>query len=146
MAHASRHGARHPRIVGSVTEQLEDQDQRLASRRVADALRGEIEDGTYAVGAQLPTFVQLARQYDVAKNTAMAAVRILREEGLVNHRPNARASVRDPRDVTDVGEELRRLRAELMDLQGQVRQAGSSLAAVESRMSEVVARLTAIGG
>lgn len=145
MAHASRHGARHLRKVMDVTEQLEDQDQRLASRRVADALREKIMTGELAVGTYLPTFADLATTYEVAKNTAIAAVRILREEGLVNHRPNARASVRNRQETIDTSEELRRLRVELADLQTQVRQAGVTLASVEGRISEVVSRLSALG-
>jgi DNA-binding FadR family transcriptional regulator len=127
-----------------VDQQGEDPDQRVASRVVADALRAEIDAGVFKVGDALPTSRQLAQEYGVARNTAMAAVRVLRDEGLVTDRPNARAVVRDRKGQANRQHELRALRAELGDLRSQIRQAGANLAAVDDRLSEVVARLSAL--
>lgn len=118
-----------------------EEDSRPASRRVADELRSAIEAGRYPVGTALPAYRQIASTYNVAVNTAMAAVRLLRDEGFVTSKPNAANYVRDRANEVDTDQELRALRAELGDLRAQVRQAGGHLAAVEARLSEVVARL-----
>lgn len=127
-----------------VDQVAEDPDRRSASRRVADALRAEIESGQYLAGAPLPTYRQLANDHEVAVNTAMAAVRLLRDEGLVTSRQNAGNYVRDRAGDVDTEAELRSLRVELADLQTQVRSAGASLAAVESRIAVVADRLAAL--
>lgn len=128
-----------------MAEQGEDDDgKRIASRRVADALKAEIEAGTYEVGAALPPYRQLAAQHGVAVNTAMAAVRLLVDEGYVTSKPNAGSYVRDRTNQADPQQELRALRAELGDLRTQVRQAGGQLAEIEARLaalSDAAARL-----
>jgi DNA-binding GntR family transcriptional regulator len=50
---------------------------------VADRLRGRIASGEFAVGSKLPAGKELAEEYGVAPNTVLAAVRALREEGVV---------------------------------------------------------------
>lgn len=127
-------------------QRSEDRSKRPASRRVADELRSAIESGVYPVGTALPGYRQLATRYGVAVNTAMAAVRLLREEGLVDHRPNAGNYVRDRRAQPAAEQDLGALRAELAELQRQLRQAGVNLAAIEQRLSEVVVRLRALEG
>jgi DNA-binding GntR family transcriptional regulator len=128
-----------------VTDQLgEDPDTRPARLRVAGDLRSAIESGRYAAGSALPTYRQLAATYGVAVNTAMAAVRILRDEGLVTSKPNAGAYVRDRADPVDTEQELRSLRAELSYLRTRVHAAGEDLTAIEGRLTEVVARLHAL--
>ena len=121
-----------------------EDDRRLASRRVADELRAAVESGVYPVGIALPPLRQLAAEHGVAVNTAMAAVRLLTDEGYLTNRPNAGSYVRDRTSQDDPESELRRLRAELGELRTQVRQAGGNLAAIDARLSdlsEVVARL-----
>lgn len=124
----------------------EDQDKRPASRRVADELRSQIASGRYPPGTALPPYRQLAAEYQVAVNTAMAAVHTLRDEGVVVRRPNAAAYVRDRADQVDAMDELRALRAELGDLRERLRQAGANLAAIDDRLSDVMARLRALEG
>jgi DNA-binding GntR family transcriptional regulator len=122
----------------------EDDSKRFASRRVANELRAAIEAGTYPVGAALPPYRQLAAEHGVAVNTAMAAVRLLVDEGFVTSRPNAGNYVRDRTNKADPELELRALRTELGELRGQVRQAGGQLDAIDARLSELaetVARL-----
>jgi len=132
---------------GVVTDQPgEDPDTRPARLRVADELRSAIESGRYAVGSALPTYRQLAADHGVAVNTAMAAVRILRDEGLVLSKPNAGAYVRDRAEPVDTEQEVRSLRAELSQLRTQVRAAGANLTAIEDRLTEVVARLSVLDG
>lgn len=119
-----------------MAEQGEDDDgKRIASRRVADALKAEIEADAYEVGASLPPYRQIAAHHGVAVNTAMAAVRLLVEEGYVTSKPNAGSYVRDRTNQADPKQELRALRTELGELRSQVRQTGGQLAAIEARLS-----------
>lgn len=132
---------------GVVVDQLsEDRDKRPASRRVADELRSQIASGRYPVGSALPSYRQLASEYHVAVNTAMAAVHTLRDEGLVVGKSNAAAYVRNRANQADAEHELRALRAELGELRGRLRQAGTNLTAIDDRLSDVMARLRALGG
>lgn len=124
-----------------------DQDRRPARRRLADRLRTEIESGRYPVGSSVPPYRQLAAEHGVAINTAIAAVRLLRDEGLVTIRPNAGATVRDrTAGEVDLRVELRSLRAELGDLGSGVRAASANLAAIEARLNEAAARLDDLDG
>lgn len=54
-----------------------------ASRQIADALWSAIASGELKPGAKLPSERQLVETFDVARNTARAAVRLLVERGLV---------------------------------------------------------------
>jgi DNA-binding GntR family transcriptional regulator len=128
-----------------VADQREaDEDSRRTSRRIADALSSAIEAGTYPVGSALPPVRTLAVEHGAAVNTALAALRLLVEEGYVVHRMNAGYNVRDRSGDSDTGQTLRSLRAELGELRNQVREASGNLADIESRLSalsDVVARL-----
>lgn len=53
---------------------------------IATELRTEIVSGTLEVGATLPTEMELCARYDVSRYTVRAALRQLREEGLVSMR------------------------------------------------------------
>jgi GntR family transcriptional regulator len=52
-------------------------------RRVVDDITAKIEGGSLKPGQRLPTYVQLAEQYGVSVSTAQAALRILRDRGLI---------------------------------------------------------------
>jgi DNA-binding GntR family transcriptional regulator len=52
-------------------------------RAVAADLRSKIESGELLPGEQIPTTARLCEIYGVSKNTALRAVRLLRDEGLV---------------------------------------------------------------
>lgn len=117
------------------------QDKRRASQRVADALRRRIDAGEFTPKAQLPTYRQLATEYDVAVNTALNAIRLLRDAGLVAIRPNAGAYVLDPSEQVDLAAEITRTQADLADLRASVQQMDSSLSAMEDRLSKLVSRL-----
>lgn len=121
-----------------------DDDSRLTSRRIADQIRSQIEAGAYAVGTALPPIRALAADHGAAVNTALAALRLLVDQGYAVHRPNAGYYVRDRSAVSDEGQEIRTLRAELGELRTQVREASGNLAAIELRLSsltDVVDRL-----
>ncbi|WP_170210252.1 GntR family transcriptional regulator [Saccharopolyspora antimicrobica] len=116
-----------------VTNEAQE-DKRPASRRVADELQKLIDSGELAPGDPLPTYRQLAKEHDVAVNTAMSAVRLLRESGAVTIRPNAGARVSDQTEDVDVAEELGRARAEVGELRTQVQHVNAKLADLEERL------------
>jgi DNA-binding GntR family transcriptional regulator len=55
-------------------------------QRVADELTKRIGAGTYAVGAYLPTEMELCRQYGISRHTVREALRQLRDAGLISPR------------------------------------------------------------
>jgi GntR family transcriptional regulator len=52
-------------------------------RQLYGLLRGQIEDGTLAPGARLPSLVDLAQTYGVAVTTVRKATDRLKDDGLV---------------------------------------------------------------
>ena len=64
-------------------------------RSVADALRERIESGSYQPGSQLPTEVQLTKEFDVARDTVRRAIALLAEEGIVVKSHGRGSFVRD---------------------------------------------------
>lgn len=122
--------------AGYVIDDLaEEKDKRPASRRVAADLLAQIDAGEYPVGASLPPYRQLATDYRVAVNTAIAAVRVLRDQGAVTIRPNAGAQVRDRSVDLDASGELHAARAELAEARADVQRLGSDLAKLEERLT-----------
>ena len=75
------------------------------SRRIADALRQAIADGTYRPGARLPSERELAVVYGSARNTAREAISILQAEGLVDVQHGRGAFVRRPARMIRLGAE-----------------------------------------
>jgi GntR family transcriptional regulator len=63
-------------------------------RKVLQTLKERILSGTYAVGMQLPTENQLAVEIAVSRHTIRAALRQLRDDGLVSSRQGAGTTVR----------------------------------------------------
>ncbi|WP_460957570.1 GntR family transcriptional regulator [Parasphingorhabdus pacifica] len=118
-----------------------DEDKRPASRHVAEALQGRISAGEFGPGDQLPTYRQLASEYDVAVNTALAAVRVLRDAGTVTIRPNAGAYVRDASEEVDIAAELNQARAELGELREAAQRFETNLGSLEGRIASLASRL-----
>jgi GntR family transcriptional regulator len=56
-------------------------------REIAERLRQQIQSGTFAAGAQLPTELELRDQYDASRNTIRDAIKQLTNLGLVETRP-----------------------------------------------------------
>jgi DNA-binding GntR family transcriptional regulator len=73
---------------------LDPDDPRPPYEQVAAALRAAIGDGRYQPGDQLPSRTNLAKDYAVAPMTVQAALRELREEGLIVSRQGAGVYVR----------------------------------------------------
>lgn len=68
--------------------------------QVADDLRAKIADGTYPVGAALPSTAQLMATYGVSTTVARAAIRELQGEGVAEGQPGKAVFVqREPAPV-----------------------------------------------
>jgi GntR family transcriptional regulator len=83
--------------------------------RVLNALRGRIEDGTYAPGAGLPSESQLCSEFDVSRPTVLKALGILKQDGWIESQqgkgsfvrgrpPSGRTSPQYARDAIDLDE------------------------------------------
>ncbi|TDB83567.1 GntR family transcriptional regulator [Actinomadura sp. KC216] len=112
------------------------EDERLPSRRVARLLRAEIEEGTrYPPGGKLPSYRRLAERYEVATNTAAAAVQLLAREGLVTIRAASGAYVRSPSEAEpDMRGELAKIRAQLNRSRSELDDAEKALVYLLSRI------------
>ena len=56
-------------------------------RQIADDLRGKIDSGEIARGAQLPTEIELMDAYNASRNTVRDAIKLLTTRGMVEPRP-----------------------------------------------------------
>jgi len=112
-----------------------------ASRQLADALRAQIAGGAFPPGSKIPSYRQLRDSHHVALNTAQAAIRMLAADGLVEIRPASGAYVRD---VPGNGKNPT-LRDELADIQAVLRRSRKDLAAAETAVASLLARLPAEG-
>lgn len=63
-------------------------------RQIAAALRAQIESGALAPGALMPSEPEVARTYNVSRQTARSALQLLEREGLVIVRPRRGRIVR----------------------------------------------------
>ncbi|HBF83981.1 MAG TPA: GntR family transcriptional regulator [Streptomyces sp.] len=52
-------------------------------RQIAAQLRASIADGSIPVGRRIPSLVELEQRYNVARDTLRKAVKMLKDEGLV---------------------------------------------------------------
>ena len=52
-------------------------------RQIADDLRGKIDSGEIAHGAQLPTEIELMDAYSASRNTVRDAIKLLTTRGMV---------------------------------------------------------------
>jgi GntR family transcriptional regulator len=64
------------------------------SRQIADVLRGRITSGEYGPGSALPSILALAQEFQVTTNTVRKALRIVKDEGLVESVPGYGTFVR----------------------------------------------------
>lgn len=83
---------------------ISQDDPRPAYMQIADELRGTIQRGDIAPGAQLPSTNDLSVRYNVARMTVRSALRMLRDEGLIVARQGSGVFVRStysPEDGTE---------------------------------------------
>lgn len=109
-------------------------DSRPPYLAVADRLRERIAAGEFPPGSQLPTGRELADQYDVAPNTVLAAIRQLRDEGLVYSQQGRGTFVHE--DATAAlraasSPEFRELSAKLDDIMGVVQNLAARVSELE---------------
>lgn len=69
-------------MAGKAREIRED-DPQPVYRQLAAFLREDIESGTLAPGARIPSETLLVQTYGVARETARKAVAVLRDAGLI---------------------------------------------------------------
>jgi DNA-binding GntR family transcriptional regulator len=67
-------------------------------RQVAETIAARIADGTYPVGAKVPSVVQLSTEFGVAASTAQKAIALLKGERLVRAEPGLGCFVTDPKE------------------------------------------------
>ncbi|MGF1429111.1 GntR family transcriptional regulator [Kitasatospora sp. LaBMicrA B282] len=79
-------------------------------RRIADALKADIDSGTYRAGDRLPGENDLMETHGVARMTARQALGVLQQEGIAEARKGAGVFVRDFRPLRRRG--IQRLAAE----------------------------------
>jgi len=89
---------------------------------VAAELRRAIRAGTYPVGSELPSTSRLTESFGVSTTVVRAAVRELRDEGLVRGQPGKAVYVTaepdgEPANAGDVEERLRDLEARVAALE-----------------------------
>lgn len=65
------------------TSRIDREGPEPVYRQVAAVLRKRIESGVYQPGRPLPSEPHLMSEFEVARETARKAVRVLRDEGLV---------------------------------------------------------------
>jgi DNA-binding GntR family transcriptional regulator len=68
--------------------------QETITQRISADLRQRIQDGSLGPGALLPSEPELAREYDVSRQTARTALQALEREGLIVVRPRRGRIVR----------------------------------------------------
>lgn len=52
-------------------------------KQVAALLREEIQTGKRPVGSRLPSIIDLTQEHEIARGTALKALHLLRDEGLI---------------------------------------------------------------
>lgn len=121
--------------------------------RIAQALHERIASGSVAVGETLPTEAVLCRKYGVSRYTARAALRQLRDAGLITRRPRAGSTVAAARAGAafslELGsaEDLLRYATEtrfLIEERKYIRAVGADLAALECRRGQEWIKLSGV--
>lgn len=95
---------------------LDPDDSRPPYQQLADTLRGSIQRGEFPPGSQLPSITELAERYQVAKGTVQAALRVLRESGLVVARHGKGVFVRTDANVEEPEANLSTVVRQVQDL------------------------------
>lgn len=79
----------------ALMDAIDPDDPRPVSQQIANVLRAAILTRKFAPGERIPSGPQLMERYGIAKATAEAAIRALRDEGLVVTRPGSGTYVRE---------------------------------------------------
>ena len=65
-------------------------------RQIANALRERIASGEIPPGRRIPSLVELEQEFDVARDTLRKAIKVLKDEGLVETVPGMGIYVKRP--------------------------------------------------
>ena len=87
----------------NTSQEGQNDDRHHPRWQLADKLRDDIERGKLAPGEKLPSGRELSRQYQIARNTADQAIKILQNEGLVDIRHGSGTYVRTQRPLVRLG-------------------------------------------
>lgn len=120
---------------------MDEMQNRPRFAELADLLRPEIADGRYPVGAKLPTEAELGERFSVGRHTVREAIRLLREEGLVECRRGA-GTIVVPRNPTQT------FRLEAQSINDLVAYAADLYTRIDSISPEIIGEASAarIGG
>jgi len=112
-----------------------DNTNRIGYRRIAEILRTRINDGTFAVGALLPSIETLVTEQQVSRNVVRDALYLLRDEGVIDIvagigstvliRPDDLPPPERDQIIAEMGrlrKDVQQLRDELAELRHEVRQ------------------------
>lgn len=117
---------------------MEQSQERLGSRELAERLRSEIERGERAPGSKLPSYRDLAAELGLAINTVRDSLRALEQQGVVSIEHGRGAFVAKQAEEVDVDDALRAARAELEEICAVLRDSATALTKTEQRLSQVV--------
>lgn len=95
--------------------------------QIADDLRAKIADGTYPVGAALPSTSQLMKAYDVSVTVVRAAIKELKNDGVAEGQPGKAVYVHRRPAPAEPSTEYRQITQQLENLRATVRQAVQQL-------------------
>lgn len=110
---------------------LSVQPRRSRYEEIADDVRAKIVDGTFPVGALLPSTAQLMEAYEVSNTVVQRAIRLLKHDGVVEgHSGKGVVVLRKPD-----GDES------LASTPEQLKAMGERLDAFDARLAEVERRL-----
>lgn len=79
--------------AAKITDDPEANEERPRYQRIIDALRQQITSGSLAVGDALPSEGALREQFQVSRHTIREALRVLRDEGLIESRQGSGSRV-----------------------------------------------------
>jgi DNA-binding GntR family transcriptional regulator len=114
-------------------------DSRPPYRQIADDLRQAIAARTYEPGEKLPATRELVDRYGVANQTVQSAIRVLRDEGLVETRRGTGTFVVEGLDPSTVSVEGHSL--EYLTLRRQVDQLAGEVANLREQLLDLLDRL-----
>jgi DNA-binding transcriptional regulator YhcF (GntR family) len=113
---------------------IDPNDPRPPYQQIASELRRTIHAGEIEPGNKLPSSRELATEYGVAAMTVHQAIRVLRDEGLVNSHQGRGVFVRTDRDDAEQPD----LPAQISDVQHRLSELTASLPAnVGSEISDL---------
>lgn len=100
--------------------------------QIADDLRAKIADGTYPVGAALPSTSQLMKAYDVSVTVVRAAIKELKNDGVAEGQPGKAVYVhRRPTASAEPSATDRQITQQIKNLRATVQQLNDRLTTLE---------------